>query len=616
MVRFLAIGVLALAPITHAQPPVARLPDWFEGHRVQLHIEQSLETTLQLTPKGLAEADRSLGASVATHLIKTLGEGACWPTKAGTVNPLTGSRDLATEMVQAHHAAGVRLIGYYRHMCDDAMQAEHPDWICRDPDGKPVYEPRTSRIKPRPSVYVLCLNSPYREHVKTRLLELAERGLEAIYFDSWHIPPICTCEYCRKAFRQEMGHDMKPASPPGSPDYTEAVEFVNRSMVRAFTEWHQAVRAKYPRVFFAVSSSMYPVFASPHIDERLLAISDTSKTEFHKPFGGEPGFAKNEVDFAKPAFDDQLALGWSLVRDASGGRPPLMWVPFLASEKTATYSAAAAMTYGCIASLHGQLGRGETDMERNHSRFNSVFALGDRVSPHLAHARPLPLAAVHISEKARNARLGDPRRMWHEVFSPSLGACQILRESHVPWVVLTDGLLASGPAVETRLLILPWPDELTPPQRDAVAAWERGGGTVIRLDPKAGWGRQSLKPGLVQSLGRDVQQHASDWPIRINGPAPMHAMCFRRPGEKRYVICLANTWAWFHSSRDPEPGYAEQPEPPACEGVTIAFSSVLGRPRKVLNAVTSTNLDIDAVEGAARVRVPSFQVFACIVVEY
>jgi hypothetical protein len=460
------------------------------------------------------------------------------------------------------------------------------------------------------------MNSPYRDYTKTRLMELADRGLDGIYFDSWHMSDICACEYCRKAFRQELGHEMDPKAPVGTPAYMEAIQFVNRTMVRTFTEWHQAVRSRKPDMFFAVGSSLYPMFFSPHIDEHLLAISDTAKTEFDKPFGGPPERAGRDPDFATPAYDAQLALGWSLVRDSSGGRPPFMWIPWLASEKTATCSAAAAVAYGCIASVQTPIHNLDADMKANLSKFPSVFAMGDRVSPFLAYARPVPWVALHVSENARDGRLGDMKRMWREVFSPALGAVQVMKECHAPWVVLTDGALAAGPAEETKVLILPWPAELTTQQKDAVAKFEGRGGVVLRLSPDAGWNSRKQQPELLKALANDIGQQAERFPIRINGPKQMHATCFKSPTEKRYTLCLVNSWSWFRSERYPDENAKDQPEPPACTDVVLAFASPLGEPRKVFDAMTGKPLPVQSAEGVFTVRVPSFQIHAFVVAEF
>ncbi|MGD8240291.1 MAG: hypothetical protein PVH68_17180, partial [Armatimonadota bacterium] len=432
------------------------LPDWFEANRVQAHSEHGLALALKLTPEGHSRAIRALGANVLTRIFLTRDEGAWWPSTVGEISPLIGDRDFAAEIVRAVHGQGMKAVAYHRHMSDALIQREHPGWVCKHPDGSPVLEPR-GKTK---TIFVICPNSPYREYIKTRLLELADRGVDCLYFDSWHMPDVCACDYCLKAFREQTGHDLDRSAAVGSPAYMEGVEFVNRSMVRAFADWRDAVRARHPNIFFAIGSSVYPMFHTPHIDARLLEISDTSKTEFHKPFGQNAAVMRGEPDLAPPAFDDQVALGWSLVRDASGGRPPLMWIPFIRGERTALYSAAAAVTYGCIASMNVTLRRMETDAPRSLELFSSSFAMGHKLSPYLAHARPIPWAALHISRRARDARYPDRKLMYREVFAPALGASEALKEAHLPWVTVTDSALAGDLRPTTKVLILPWPDEL------------------------------------------------------------------------------------------------------------------------------------------------------------
>ena len=73
----------------------------------------------------------------------------------------------------------------------------------------------------------------------------------------------------------------------GSEAYRRNADFVARSIVRNFCDWEQAVKAKHPNVIFAIGSSLYPCFdRQMQITGELLQISDTSKTEFSKPFGG------------------------------------------------------------------------------------------------------------------------------------------------------------------------------------------------------------------------------------------------------------------------------------------------------------------------------------------
>ncbi len=610
---FIMFLVLAGSSAAAEQDPF-RLPSWFEANRVQAHSEHGIQLALKLTPEGHARVITNMGAEVLTRIYLTRDEGAWWQSKVGEIHPLIGDREFAREISDAVHGQGMKVIAYHRHMSDAAMQREHPDWVCKLPDGSPFLEPR-GKTK---TVFVLCLNSPYRQYIKTRLIELADHGIDGIYFDNRHMPDICTCRYCLERFRQQMGREMDYLAPASSAEYLEAVEFVNRSMVEAFLEWRAAVRAKHPDVFFCVKSSQYPNFFSPHIDYHLLAISDTSGTEFHKPFGHNVSVMRNEPDFAEPAFDHQLALGWSVVRDGSQGRPPLMWIPFIRSEEKALYSAAAAVTYGCVAAMNMYIRDLETDGASNAAIFSSSFAMGKKVSPYLAYARPIPWAGLHISERSRNARLADRKLMWREVFAPALGAYQVLKEAHAPWVTISDLTLSGALDPRTRLLVLPWPDELTEQQKQVVQEFERRGGHIVRLDPRAGWHTKTRKPGLMRQVASEIQRRAGEPPVKINGPQAMHAVCFEQHDEKRIVVALANTWGWFRSTREPNPALNEgtsQPSP--CTNVTITFAArTLGQPTRVLEAVSGRELPFEKTSDGWRVSVPRFQINACVVAEY
>lgn len=598
------------------------LPAWFEGTRVQAHSEHGIELALRMTAEAHAKVIRSLGADVLTRIFLNREEGAWWPSKVGETHPLIGGHDFAAEIVRAVHGQDMKVIGYFRHMCDAAMQKQHPDWICRGPDGSPTLE-----VRGKPTdVFVLCMNSPYRQFIQTRLLELAERGLDGIYFDSWHMPDICTCKYCKKAFREEAGHEMDVSAPIGSPAYLEAVDFVNRTMVRTFQQWREAVHAAYPDVVFSIKSSRYPMFEWAHIDERLLAISETSGTEFHKPFGWN-SMRKQQIkrnkkgqkialDFAAPAYDDQLALGWSIVRDGSFGRPPLMWIPHIRSEQTALYSAAAAVTYGCVAAMSIPIREPQIDGLKSRKLFGSCFEMGRKTSPYLAYARPIGWAALHISEQTRNARLGDDDKMWQEFFAPVFGALQALKEEHLPWTTINDRALTQGPSPETQLLVLPWPDELDDSQRAAVAHFEHSGGAVLRLNPRAGWDSKKNKAKLVAGLKEQVHRHTKTLAIRISGPEAMHAVCFDNPKARRLTICLANTWGWFRSTREPNPKLNEGTPPPPCRGVSITISAKRGAPKKVFDALGQKNLTFKKTQNGFRVEVPNFQINACVVFEF
>ena len=193
-------------------------------------------------------------------------------------------------------------------------------------------------------------------------------------------------------------------------------------------------------VVFRADKHLPATVVTAHDHHGLGAINFDSRGIL-QPVGkciARPNIARGFEEFAAPAFDDQVALGWSVVRDGSRGRPPLMWIPHCRSESAAYCSATAAVTYGCLAAMNVPLRDLGRDAPMARELFTSSFEMGKKGSPYMAYARPIPFAALHISERSRNARYPNAKKMWGEVFSPALGGYRALKEEHVPWVVTSD----------------------------------------------------------------------------------------------------------------------------------------------------------------------------------
>ena len=638
----------------HAASYERTLPPWFEENRVQAHNEHGIQVAVAKAPH-IHDVINRAGARVLTRIVLNCDEGAWWPSAVGEVHELAKGRDVAADLIDDLHGRRMRMIGYFRYMSDAFIEKIHPDWVCRNWDGTLTVEPRTRRRKT--PAHVICIHSPYRNYIKARLVELAQRGLDVVYFDSWHMPAACTCEYTRRAYEAETGREFPMLrADAGSPreivdgfeaypvgtklgtapprreqygrEFLEVSEFVSRSLVRTFTEWRDAVRKVKPDIFFAIGSSLYPCyFTQPQMTDDFLEIADTSKTEFHKPFGGRPSVMAHQPDFAVPAWDVQTALGWMWIRDSCDGRPPLMWIPFVTEEKEARYSSGAAAAYGCIASLHLRVihRRKMEPYAFDHQQvFGSSFEVGRKVSPHLAYARAIPWATIHISDRARNRRLKDMAALWEDVFSPVLGAFQAIKEEHLPCATITDKRLAEGRiSAETKVLILPWPDELTPEQREAIERGKQDGLTVISLDYRAGWHRASEKPALMKALIQSVYERAGRPPVKITGPSAMHAVSYRYPKTGVLTVCLMNSWGWYRSER---PARGKKPadsphhisratEPPACTGVTIEIDHSYLTPTKAFEVIDSTPLRVEKSAASTVIHVPSFQVNNCVVIQ-
>ena len=162
-------------------PASLRLPDYFVEHRVQLHTRLSLRKWSSEPLFKQAEGHfAEMGAKVYTRHCKTGREGAWWPSSVGAIDPKTNGEDLAKQMIDRAHAKGLRIIQYHRHMEDEYMASQHPDWLCVNEKGK---------VRSTKRGDYMCMNSPYLDYLTTRMLELVERGTDGLYFDEWHMPP-------------------------------------------------------------------------------------------------------------------------------------------------------------------------------------------------------------------------------------------------------------------------------------------------------------------------------------------------------------------------------------------------------------------------------------------
>ena len=157
--------------------------------------------------------------------------------------------------------------------------------------------------------------------------------------------------------------------------------------------------------------------------------------------------------------------------------------------------------------------------------------------------------------------------------------------------------------------------ECMPPGRGAKPSPPRR--APLQFDTVAGWESTTNKPQLMRQIAQTIQKQSVRPPIAIDGPGAMPAVCCEQSEQGRRIACLANTWGWFRSTRIPNPRLNEGVSPPpACKNVTVTFSRRFGKPRRVVEAVTGTELPALDTAGGWRVSVPAFQTGACVVAAY
>ncbi len=581
-----------------------KLPAWYGEYRVQAHTRLSLRWLDKPIFFHAAEAFRQMGVHTFVRHIKSGGEGAWWKSSVGATDPKALNRNIAQEIIDNAHKAGCRIIVYYRHMEDNWVVKEHPDWAARDWKG--------NLVKKRG--YKACFNSPYADFVQTRLLELVDMGADAFYFDEVHFPKTgCWCAYCKRLFKAETGLDHPKEPNPEDLVWQKLIGFNNLSIERTFLKWRKAIHARNPNVVMLIGSNTWPAMGERHMTGRLFRIADSMKTEFSLPARGGGNAIFSGVPSMKPIEKDaKLALGYTLARDACDGRPAHIWTHGLLDERSAVYASAGVMTHGCIANLD------IPEATIPNMMFAKAFALGNKVSKHFAGRMPLRWAAVHYSEYARDHFLVDEVERVKRVLYPTYAAYAALLRARLPVGVVTDTQLEQGLLDGYKVLFLPAPQLLTQRMRAAVASFKARGGLVVKNRPEWLWHDAKAGARATEEFMAVVSDAAKAAPVQaFGGPEKMHVVAFVSEDRKRLTVSLCNDFSWVYTgrrkTRDGKTIDVSRftKAPPPCRGVKVVLRG-MDRPKRVVEGVSGRPLEARPGAHGLEIALPPFDSMAVV----
>ncbi|MED6334465.1 MAG: hypothetical protein VYE81_03635 [Planctomycetota bacterium] len=560
-----------LVPFRGLEPP-----EWYDATRLCLHTRLGPPWVERDAFIRAEEGLASIGARSYVRHLRTRGEGQWWPSQAGITAPW-GAGPLARDMVARAGEYGLRLVAYYRHLEDVELASTHPDWCCRDDLGRPMIgrngDPR------------VCLGSLYLDRLEARLLELAELGVDGVYFDEDHMPADgCWCRSCAAGFRLHAGLDLPPRRDREDPRYRRLLEYGSVVMERSFARLRRRLDDEHPDLAILIGSNRAPDPLEGFASDRLWRLADGVKTEYGKGHGHAlRAYLRRHPELEAPHRRVWLALGWTFSRDAAEGRPPHVWCNGVEDPRMARAAAAAVIVHGGVANLDVKEAR-----LPDEETFGAAVRLGNSLSDGLAGARPERWAGVHWPGALRE-HLVDEDEAYRRIAAPLGAAFDSLLSARLPVGVVTDSLLAEGDLDGYAVLFLPAAGSLDPVQRASVEAFLSRGGEVLRYEGGA-WPEPTASP--------------PSWSV-AGGPEGMQVVAHRLPGGGR-ALAITNDPGWVYTDQRANkagralqlpPGVDVPPEP--CEGVVLHVPEGTGG---VLELVTGTELP---VEGGV-VRVPAF----------
>ena len=545
--------------------PSSGLPGWLLDNRIDLHWEGPLlfvaedgtpDKRFSIWLKNVQSRIKEMSPSVTVGLAKKGAEGSWWPSRVGDSIPEAKDRNLFKEFfLDPMDGSGIKYIAYYRHDIDHSIEKLHPEWLSRDAKGNLLQNLDRDRTAHR-----LCFNSPYRDFVKSRLVELAEQGTSGVYFDEDHMNEICTCENCKSRFLAVRGYSMPDHLRPYTPEYLDVAKFVGDTISETFAEWRTAVRKVKPDMVFITGSDKLADFLGIHHPESLAASTDMLKSEFQKCFGGQqhyPGaplcrLLKSNPDYYSPTRAQQESLEWIVMRDAGGGRPAHIWNFKPDKDFGETFHSNLALV------AHGNISSATVDLVTKDHSYKELFKLGKLLGNEFSDARPFGWVAVHISnaikEKAYPAdgnAAKSYRQAFEQLYAPVLASVDALQKEHIPFVTILDGSIKSGAISPlTKVLVVPSADLLPQDLQDSLAKLETQGVSVIRLSSKDHWYLAQSVPEFQRKLLTEITAKAGPPPIQMQGPQDVRVNYFLNHGGTGILVAAIRDWNdfWFYGT--------------------------------------------------------------------
>jgi hypothetical protein len=624
--------------------------EWYEANRVQAHTARHVTHPL-FAEQGARLTDLGVGAFLARC---NRNAGPCWPSEAPNQDPdavelaqslrdnglLAEGENLLSFIAKEANTAtadkpaqGIMIYALHTHETyyggvsndengddlvhtsdetwdydpndpKDLNRVPHPEWACQDFNRDILIKPGTSgNLWQCINNYTdvpdqASTNGGYREVTLTRMKEMAAAGIDGIYFDDTHNPPLgCYCEHCRVRWTEVYGEQVPfPAdATSGATGQTAAemramIDFYNDSVEGFFQYLVDEVHKEFPDFFVLIASGYLQSTGMRGMNTRLGAIGDGLKGESKR--GARSGDLKAQwanvrgvaMGLKYPSADMLMAVGWAIQRDAANGRPPHIWTHDLLDESQALAFSAGMATYGAINNINRDLDLPfwvdnpadpdgpqiiNPDSGIPQSWTASSFDLGNRIAQHIKYRRVPKWAGLYYSEEFLDNLTGDngysPREnnsnfhpeLWQYHLGGLFGAAETLTERGGAWHIVNDSQLQSADLSGYKTLIVPLDeDRLSDWQRQSLADFTGAGGHVVYIGKGLGWwNKEAARTSLGDQLWAEITQVIGPPEIAVSDQRTdksnrVHSNVFLREGSNRVLALIANDFRWVVNQYD------------------------------------------------------------------
>jgi hypothetical protein len=367
----------------------------------------------------------------------------------------------------------------------------HPDWIAVDAEGKP------RRHWAMPDWWVTCALGPYNFDFMTEVhREIASMyKIDGIFSNRWAGSGMCYCEHCRANFHAASGLDLPRTTDPQNASRRAYIEWRQQRLFALWRLWDAEIRKINPAACFipntgggalsdldmkTIGEEAPILFADRQARSGLMPMWANGKngkeyraTMGRKPIGGIFSVGVEEAyrwkDSVQAAPEIRL---WAIDGIANGLRP---WFTKFSGT------------------LHDR---------RWLPVVEQLYAWHDRNERYLRNEKPLARVAMVYSQQTATYYGGEHARA--KVEDHALGYYQALVEARIPFEMVHDRLLDTAYIGQFRTLILPNIAALSTAQCKQLAAFVRGGGSIVATHETSlydEWGVRRSDFGLASLFG-------------------------------------------------------------------------------------------------------------------
>jgi hypothetical protein len=371
-------------------------------------------------------------------------------------------------LVEACHKRGLKVILGLPPFMPVELAKQHPDWRIRPNAAAALKPPVENDLGTRSG----CNNGPWGNYLVDVCVELIEDfGLDGYSFDGNYHPPLCHCAACQESHKA-TGRDLPARADLKEVAYRQYLVWRGERLEDHYRRLVLRLRKANPDaalMTWTVNAGRYGHFLhSPRaMPTRLNRLIDLPMQEWW-------------LDETNVGASVAPAFGAAYLRAVAGNRPSAS-EPYLMSRGnpygTDSFPKHERLTRSLLALTHGSVAAYSFGWPGHGDGTKEMFREVELRSRWLTQARPLPWAALLVSEQTRQfyAYEDIAGRYLPHLF----GAFRAALEEHLPLTLINDWDMDARELAKYGVLVLPNAAALSDAQVEAVRQFVQAGGGLV-----------------------------------------------------------------------------------------------------------------------------------------